>query len=407
MCEKVEGKGRTTYTEVADELVAEMAGAAGGTAAATTRRTVRGGAARAPAAGDLRLRRASACSRTAWGAPPSPDAPAARSALARPHPRPPPVRRRVYDAINVLMALGAIAKESKAIIWRGLAGGGAPGGGAARAAPRGAAARAAEARDAAAAAVEAKAALLADLAEQHAALEGLLARNRGAAAAAAAGSERGGGGGGGGGGTGGGRGGGRGGARLYPPFILLQARPDATVQVAISDDLRDVQFDFGGCARGGGAGGGGRCVGRSAQCRRRAGRLSLPPPPAPRRSPFRIHDDVFATKALHAAARAAAAKAAVEAAAQAVSPRGGAGAAPPPAPPAGGAQQQAPAHMEVADAVPPPQPPVLGAAPVAPAQAAAAPAAPAASAAAGPAIKAEAAAAEPGAEAATPMELEA
>ena len=40
------------------------------------------------------------------------------------------IRRRVYDALNVLMAIGAIAKEGKDIVWqgwpRGLGGSAAP-----------------------------------------------------------------------------------------------------------------------------------------------------------------------------------------------------------------------------------------------------------------------------------------
>ena len=32
------------------------------------------------------------------------------------------IRRRVYDALNVLIGLGIIAKDSKQILWRGLPG---------------------------------------------------------------------------------------------------------------------------------------------------------------------------------------------------------------------------------------------------------------------------------------------
>lgn len=63
VCEKVESKGRTTYNEVADELVLE-----------------------------LRHREGDEKN----------------------------IRRRVYDALNVLMAVGIFTKEKKDIFWRGL-----------------------------------------------------------------------------------------------------------------------------------------------------------------------------------------------------------------------------------------------------------------------------------------------
>jgi transcription factor Dp-1 len=34
------------------------------------------------------------------------------------------------------------------------------------------------------------------------------------------------------------------GTALQLPFILVQAKPDATVEVQISEDMLDVQFDF-------------------------------------------------------------------------------------------------------------------------------------------------------------------
>jgi hypothetical protein len=176
VCEKVESKGTTTYNEVADELVAEMK--------------------------DSQLEDGVVYDEKN-------------------------IRRRVYDAINVLMALDVIVKEKKAIIWRGFhAGVGfgavAPGGsGAMRpSVGLGAIARAQEARAAAAAAVDKKAAFLADLLEQQRALKALMARNATAPAAAPSGTQ------------------------LDLPFILVQAKPDATVEVQISDDMRDVQFDF-------------------------------------------------------------------------------------------------------------------------------------------------------------------
>ncbi|KAF6251242.1 E2F/DP family winged-helix DNA-binding domain-containing protein [Scenedesmus sp. NREL 46B-D3] len=67
VCEKVESKGTTTYNEVADELVAELKD----------------------------------------------------GTLEDGHYDEKNIRRRVYDAINVLMALDIIAKEKKAIMWQG------------------------------------------------------------------------------------------------------------------------------------------------------------------------------------------------------------------------------------------------------------------------------------------------
>jgi len=185
VCEKVESKGTTTYNEVADELVAEMK--------------------------DSQLEDGVVYDEKN-------------------------IRRRVYDAINVLMALDVIAKEKKAIIWRGFHAGAAGVTTTAAAAPGGSAAvrptvglgaisRAQDARAAAAAAVDKKAAFLADLLEQQRALKALMARNAAAPAAAAAPS----------------------GTQLDLPFILVQAKPDATVEVQISDDMRDVQFDFSKC----------------------------------------------------------------------------------------------------------------------------------------------------------------
>ncbi|KAF9596178.1 hypothetical protein IFM89_007496 [Coptis chinensis] len=73
VCEKVESKGRTTYNEVADELVAEFA--------------------------DPNSRQS------------SPD----RQQYYEKN-----IRRRVYDALNVLMAMDIISKDKKEIQWKGL-----------------------------------------------------------------------------------------------------------------------------------------------------------------------------------------------------------------------------------------------------------------------------------------------
>jgi hypothetical protein len=68
VCEKVESKGTTSYNEVADELVAELKDGGLDDGICYDEKNI---------------------------------------------------RRRVYDAINVLMALDIIAKEKKAIIWKG------------------------------------------------------------------------------------------------------------------------------------------------------------------------------------------------------------------------------------------------------------------------------------------------
>lgn len=150
------------------------------------------------------------------------------------------VRRRVYDAINVLEAVGAIGRDGKAIAWRGLRAGPPSAIAAAAAASAGRlsgggppdgdddVARAESERCGAAAAVERKARLLAELRAQQRALQALLARNVGCPAPAAA-------------------------QRLQPPFLLLQARPDAACVVQIGDDMRDAQFDFGRWGCGGAA----------------------------------------------------------------------------------------------------------------------------------------------------------
>ncbi|KAI3955897.1 hypothetical protein MKW98_006257 [Papaver atlanticum] len=116
------------------------------------------------------------------------------------------LRRRVYDALNVLMAMDIITKdENKEIIWRGLP---RPGAGDELKAERlGLRNRIAN-----------KAAHLQELEEQFAGLQNLIQRNdqlccSGNAAAAT-----------------------KGGVPL--PFILVQTRPHATVEVEISEDMQ-------------------------------------------------------------------------------------------------------------------------------------------------------------------------
>ncbi|RLN42581.1 transcription factor Dp-1 [Panicum miliaceum] len=78
VCEKVESKGRTTYNEVADELVAEFTDPNNNIEA------------------------------------PDPDNPNAQQYDEK------NIRRRVYDALNVLMAMDIISKDKKEIQWKGL-----------------------------------------------------------------------------------------------------------------------------------------------------------------------------------------------------------------------------------------------------------------------------------------------
>ncbi|XP_057470572.1 transcription factor-like protein DPA [Actinidia eriantha] len=72
VCKKVESKGRTTYSEVADEIIAEFTEAHNNTAVSLDKFAEKN------------------------------------------------IRRRVYDAINVLMALDIVIKEKKEIRWNGL-----------------------------------------------------------------------------------------------------------------------------------------------------------------------------------------------------------------------------------------------------------------------------------------------
>uniref|UniRef100_A0ACD5U6G6 Uncharacterized protein n=1 Tax=Avena sativa TaxID=4498 RepID=A0ACD5U6G6_AVESA len=168
VCEKVEGKGRTTYNEVADELVAEFA--------------------------DPNSNIGSQ----------DPDNPNAQQYDEK------NIRRRVYDALNVLMAMDIISKDKKEIQWKGL--------------PRtslsdidkfktevtGLKGR-----------IDKKNAYLQELQDQYVGLQNLVERNEQLYCLGDAPS---------------------GGVAL--PFILVQTRPHATVEVEISEDMQLVHFDF-------------------------------------------------------------------------------------------------------------------------------------------------------------------
>uniref|UniRef100_A0ACD5WH55 Uncharacterized protein n=1 Tax=Avena sativa TaxID=4498 RepID=A0ACD5WH55_AVESA len=168
VCEKVESKGRTTYNEVADELVAEFSDPNNNIEA------------------------------------PDPDNPNAQQYDEK------NIRRRVYDALNVLMAMEIISKDKKEIQWKGL--------------PRtsvndieelqielvGLKGR-----------IEKKRAYLQELQDQYAGMQNLIIRNEQLYGSGNTPS---------------------GGVAL--PFILIQTRPHATVEVEISEDMQLVHFDF-------------------------------------------------------------------------------------------------------------------------------------------------------------------
>ncbi|XP_077226053.1 transcription factor-like protein DPB isoform X2 [Tasmannia lanceolata] len=161
VCEKVESKGRTTYNEVADELVAEFADPSSTLA--------------------------------------SPDQYDEKN-----------IRRRVYDALNVLMAMDIISKDKKEIQWKGL--------------PRTSLNDIEELkaeRIGLRNRIEKKAAYLQELEEQFVGLQNLIQRNEQLYASGNTPS---------------------GGVAL--PFILVQTRPHATVEVEISEDMQLVHFDF-------------------------------------------------------------------------------------------------------------------------------------------------------------------
>ncbi|KAI4371304.1 hypothetical protein MLD38_019555 [Melastoma candidum] len=163
VCEKVESRGRTTYNEVADELVAEFADPGNSVA--------------------------------------SPDQQQYEEKN---------IRRRVYDALNVLMAMDIISKDKKEITWKGLP----------RTSPSDIDELKKE-RQGLRSRIEKKAAYLQELEEQYVGLQNLIQRNGQLFNSGEAPS---------------------GGIAL--PFILVQTRPHATVEVEISEDMQLVHFDF-------------------------------------------------------------------------------------------------------------------------------------------------------------------
>ncbi|TYG84533.1 transcription factor-like protein DPB isoform X3 [Gossypium raimondii] len=163
VCEKVESKGRTTYNEVADELVAEFTDPGNNIA--------------------------------------SPD----QQQYDEKN-----IRRRVYDALNVLMAMDIISKDKKEIQWKGL--------------PRTSLSDIEDLKTERLGLrnrIEKKAAYLHELEEQFVGLQNLIQRNE---QLYSSGNPP------------------NGGVAL--PFILVQTRPHATVEVEISEDMQLVHFDF-------------------------------------------------------------------------------------------------------------------------------------------------------------------
>ncbi|KAG4184040.1 hypothetical protein ERO13_A09G146400v2 [Gossypium hirsutum] len=163
VCEKVESKGRTTYNEVADELVAEFADPGNSVA--------------------------------------SPD----QQQYDEKN-----IRRRVYDALNVLMAMDIISKDKKEIQWKGL--------------PRTSLSDIEDLKTERLGLrnrIDKKAAYLHELEEQFVGLQNLIQRNEQLYSSGNA--------------SGGG---------VALPFILVQTRPHATVEVEISEDMQLVHFDF-------------------------------------------------------------------------------------------------------------------------------------------------------------------
>ncbi|KAL0680515.1 hypothetical protein Bca4012_047362 [Brassica carinata] len=164
VCEKVESKGRTTYNEVADELVAEFA-----------------------------------LPNNDGTSPPDQQQYDEKN-----------IRRRVYDALNVLMAMDIICKDKKEIQWRGL--------------PRTSLSDIDELKAERLSLrnrIEKKTAYSQELEEQYVGLQNLIRRNEHLYSSGNAPS-----------------------AGVALPFILVQTRPHATVEVEISEDMQLVHFDF-------------------------------------------------------------------------------------------------------------------------------------------------------------------
>lgn len=163
VCKKLEMKGRTTYSEVADEIIAELA---------------------APDVNPVPLNEFDEKN----------------------------IRRRVYDALNVLMAMDIIAKDKKEIQWKGFP----------RTSPDDI--KELEAlRLGLMSRIEKKGSYLHDLQEQIVGLQNLMLRNQRLHKSGAITAQG-----------------------IGLPFILVRTRREATVEIEISEDMQLVHFDFNG-----------------------------------------------------------------------------------------------------------------------------------------------------------------
>ncbi|XAR68957.1 hypothetical protein NMG60_11000382 [Bertholletia excelsa] len=164
VCKKVESKGRTTYNEVADAIIAEFTA----------------------------KQNSSAVSLDEFGKK--------------------NIRRRVYDALNVLMALDIIIKDKKEIQWKGILG-----------------AKAKDMEQTKALCIKLtnqirkKTAYLKELEEQIAGLQKLILRNKQLLKCGNVPSE---------------------GFSLALPFVVVRTSPRAKVEIEFSEDMQLVHFDF-------------------------------------------------------------------------------------------------------------------------------------------------------------------
>ncbi|KAL5549985.1 hypothetical protein UlMin_000161 [Ulmus minor] len=162
VCKKLESKGRATYSEIADEIVSEFAETHSETAASLDELDKKN------------------------------------------------IRRRVYDALNVLMAMEIITKDSKEIQWKGL--------------PTTDIKDLEEIKTVRVKLmnrISKKAAYLKDLKEQIAGVEYLISRNKKVLSCGNSPSEG-----------------------FFLPFLLVQTSPHATVEIEISEDTQLVHFDL-------------------------------------------------------------------------------------------------------------------------------------------------------------------
>ncbi|DBA78529.1 hypothetical protein WJX79_005295 [Trebouxia sp. C0005] len=170
VCEKVESKVRTTYNEVADELVSEFGNVDGTGSPGGTQYDEKN------------------------------------------------IRRRVYDALNVLIAMEIISRSKKEILWHGLPSG-----------HGNALERARADKICLSAQIDKQQSYLQELLKTQTALKNLIQRNRDLPVEllAARNKEA-----------------QKGPTALQLPFILIQANSDSHVEIQISDDSRHAHFDF-------------------------------------------------------------------------------------------------------------------------------------------------------------------